>query len=214
MSLKRIRFESRQEWLKGRMQGIGASEAAATCGMSPRLSPSALWQLKTNRKKETDLSNSEVVNLGIKLEPAVRGLFGALHPEYEIEYHAFDILYQEERPWLFATLDGELIDQPGRRGILEIKTSTPRKKGDWLTWSDGHMPQHYYIQCLHQLLATGYDFVILFGVLMRDDGEIETRTYTIERADCEDDMQWLLEKETEFWRHIKDDTVPRALIFI
>jgi hypothetical protein len=59
------------------------------------------------------------------MEPAIRDFFMAQYPGYELYYGAYDILYQSDRPWLFATLDGELTEtDTGRKGILEIKTST------------------------------------------------------------------------------------------
>ena len=40
---------SREEWLKVRKQGIGASDAAAACGISPYQSRLELWMIKTGR---------------------------------------------------------------------------------------------------------------------------------------------------------------------
>ncbi|WP_197477384.1 YqaJ viral recombinase family protein, partial [Alcanivorax sp. HI0044] len=40
---------SREDWLKIRKQGIGASDAAAAVGISPYQSPLELWMIKTGR---------------------------------------------------------------------------------------------------------------------------------------------------------------------
>ena len=111
--LERKTFATREEWLAGRVQGIGASDAAATCGMSPWMTPVELWKLKTGAEQAKDLSDNAAVQLGVRMEPTIRDFFAAMHPEFRVEYHQFDILYQQERPWLFATLDGELIDADG-----------------------------------------------------------------------------------------------------
>lgn len=208
MSLERLTFDSREEWLAGRGRGIGASEAAAAVGMSPWQTPMQLWRLKIGQEQPKDLSDNAAVQQGVRMEPALREFFKALHPEFIIEYHQFDILYQSERPWLRATLDGELIHETGQRGILEIKTATPNGKAGWEKWSNGQMPQNYMCQCCHQLLATGYDFVYLFAALYSLNGDITLREYEIDRADVQDDLAWLLDKETEFWRHVEDGTLP------
>ena len=63
----------------------------------------------------------------------------------------------------------ELTGSDGRKGILEIKTTEIRRSLDWKKW-DGQVPDYYYAQIVHQLLATGYDFAIL-KARMRERGE-------------------------------------------
>lgn len=208
MSMERRTFATREEWLAGRQIGIGASEAAAACGLSPWMTPIELWRLKTGRKEAIDLSENAAVQQGVRMEPAIREFFKAMHPEFCVAYNQFDILFQTERPWMFATLDGEITDADGRRGILEIKTATPSGKAGWSKWSDGKLPQNYFAQTLHQLWATGYDFVYLFAALYSMNGDITLREYEIWRDDVKDDLTWLLDKETEFWRHVTDGTIP------
>lgn len=207
--LQRIVCEDRESWLAARgQQGIGGSEAAAAIGMSPWQTPLQLWRQKIGAYAPKDLSGNAAVELGVKMESVLRDFFSATHPEYQLEYHAYDLLFQSERPWLFATLDGELTDADGRRGILEIKTGTPNGKAGWEKWSNGNMPENYYIQCCHQLLATGYDFVRLFACLYSMNGDMTLKQFEIERQDVEADMAWLLEQEERFWRHVQNGTMP------
>lgn len=208
--LKRIVCEDRESWLVARgRQGIGGSEAAAAIGMSPWQTPLQLWRLKIGADTPKDLSGNAAVELGVKMEPVLRDFYRKIHQEYIVEYHAFDILFQEERPYLFATLDGEIIErETNRRGILEIKTGTPNGKAGWEKWSNGNMPENYYIQCCHQLLATGYDFVRLFACLYSVNGDMTLKQYEIERQDVEEDMAWLLEQEERFWAHVQNGTMP------
>ena len=50
--LIRKHFEDRESWLEGRQElGIGGSDAAAVCGLSPWTSPVELWKIKTGQKK-------------------------------------------------------------------------------------------------------------------------------------------------------------------
>lgn len=205
---KRIKCVNREDWLSMRGMGIGASEAAAAVGMSPWQSPIDLWKLKSGVSEPKDLSGNAAVAQGVRMEPAIRDFYAATHPEYQLEYHPYDMIYQDDRPWLFATLDGELTDESGKHGILEIKTATPNGKAGWDKWANGNMPEQYFCQCCHQLLATGYDFVRLFAALYSMNGDITLREYEIERADIEEDMAWLLEQETEFWRKVENGIMP------
>ena len=205
---KRIECNSREDWLATRSIGIGASEAAAAVGQSPWQTPIELWQLKSGIIAPKDLSGNDAVEQGNRMEPVLRDFYMATHREYTLDYHPFDIIFQEELPWLFATLDGELTDENGRCGILEIKTATPNGKAGWGKWSEGKLPQNYYIQTLHQMLATGYEFVRLFAALYSMNGDITLREYEIERADSEEDMAWLLDQEKAFWAKVKNGIMP------
>lgn len=210
---QRLHFEDRETWLAGRnTQGIGASEAAAVVGVSPWMTPMELWRLKVGAAQAKDLSGSAAVSRGVRMEPVLRDLYAAMHPGYTVDYHAYDILCQEDRPWLFATLDGEVTDAWGRRGILEIKTSSPNGKIGWAKW-DGQVPLHYYCQLLHQMLATGYEFVDLMASLENMDGDLSIRTYRFERAEQADNMAWLLEREEDFYKnHVLTGTPPAAIL--
>lgn len=214
MSLSRISAKDRDEWLKLRLsQGIGGSEAAACVGLSPWKTPLELWKEKTGVISEKDLSDKESVSRGVRLEPALRELYRALHPEYNVEYYKYDLLFQSERPWLFATLDGEIVTEDGTRGILEIKTSEPANAAKWQEWADG-IPQHYYCQCLHQLLATGYAFAVLFAALIDARGTISLRQYEIYPNEHSDDMEWLLNREKAFYEHCAAKTLPPQVLIL
>lgn len=213
MALQRISYPDRESWLNGRNRGIGASEAGAVIGVCPWQTSMGLWKLKTGLENPKDLSDNSAVEQGVRLEPALRTMYAALHPEYRVEYRAFDILYQEDSPWLFATLDGELFDyEKGRAGILEIKTATPVGKAGWGEWSDGNVKPTYYAQILHQLRATGYDFAVLFAALFDMQGNISLRQYEFERTDCEDDIQWLYGQEKTFWNNVETRTLPPMVL--
>lgn len=204
----RKRFRDRETWLAGRGVGIGASEAACAIGESPFMTPVKLWRLKTGIDEAPDLSSNPAVERGNRMEGAIRNLFAANHPEYKVEYNQFDIIFQKQRPWLFATLDGELVSKSNERGILEIKTAEPKGKSGWAVWNNGSIPQHYYIQILHQMLATGFDYAILCGLLYKQDGDMELVEREFLRTECQSDMEWLLAEETKFWKHVTDGTMP------
>lgn len=208
MSLIREHHEGKEEWLQARAnRGIGGSEAAAIVNMSPYMTVRELWNRKVLNKKATDLSDNEYVAKGVRVEPVLRELYRANNPNIKIEYYPYDLLYQEERPWLFATLDGEIVRQDGSRGILEIKTATPNGKEGWKKW-EGQIPSHYYCQLLHQLLSTGFDFAVLYAGLYGQDGTMTIREYEVNRAEASGDMEWLLAEEENFWISVKEAKLP------
>ena len=212
MSLERLHFETREDWLAGRQgqYGIGASEGAAALGLSKWCSPVELWQVKTGRRPGKDLSGVEYVQLGIRTEGPMRDLFAALHPEYEVRHFPYDILFQKDRPWMFATLDGELTERSsGEAGMLEIKKYEIQKASDWKEW-DGKVPDYYFCQLMHQLCATGYAFAWLFALLLKRDGNGEVRQYYFPRAAYADDMAELLRGEERFMSYVRSDRIPPA----
>lgn len=210
--LKQIHYPDRAAWLAGRsLQGLGASEAAAVCGMSPWMTRNELWEIKRGLRSPKDISGNAEVQRGTNLEGAVRDFYAALHPEHVVEHNPFDILYQSERPWLFATLDGEILAADGKTGILEVKTATPNGKTGWAAWNN-RVPDHFYCQILHQLAATDYDFVILVAALWGRDGSITIREYRFDLQDCLEDLNWVLEQETDFWQSVHTGKRPGAAI--
>ena len=197
---------SREEWLACRGGHLGASEAGAVCGLG-FMSPVELWKLKTGTAKAKDLSANQNVAYGNRAEDGLRSLFMAKHPELTLTYHPFDFLYQTERPWLRATLDGELTDEYGRRGVLEIKTASCQKRAEWDAWRN-RIPDGYLCQISHQLLATGFDFVYVFAELIAPDGHSELRTYFFLREDMEENLEYVLDEEIKFWNCVVTKTIP------
>lgn len=204
------------EWLKARLNGIGGSEASAVIGCNPYMSNTDLWQLKTGRKQSPDISSNAHVAYGHAAEGPLRELFALDYPQYEVSYGgAFDMVHNPDHPWLFATLDGRLVErETGRRGILEIKTTEILRSMAKEKWRDG-VPQNYYVQLCHQLLATGWDFAVLHAQLKRVwDGEVKTtrQTYFIEREDIRDDLDYLLTEEIKFWGYVQRDQMPPLIL--
>ena len=152
-------FPDEAAWLKGRMNGIGGSDASAIVGMNPYKSNIELFEEKTGRRIELDISDKPYVIYGKKAEEPIRELFKLDYPEYQVEHHEFRILQSKAYPFMQASLDGELTDQDGRKGILEIKTTNILQSMQREKWKD-RIPDNYYIQVLHYLLVTGYDFIV------------------------------------------------------
>lgn len=176
--------------------------------MSPFETQYDLWLRKTGQKQNKDLSGNAAVEYGNRLEPAMRTMFQAEHPEFELDYHQYDVLYQNERPWATATLDGELMDEHGAKYVLEIKTAQVGKTVQWEKWKD-RVPENYYIQVLWQLLVTGWDGAYLYAKLVKLNGDSELRTYYFSAEEHKEDMAWLLKEAETFWqRYIVTRTAP------
>lgn len=203
--------KTREEWLESRRQGIGGSDAGCIVGANPWKSARQLWREKTGVDKPDDISDKPAVKFGKEAEQHLRALFLLTYPQYICEYHEFRMYANDRLPFIFATLDGELTDQDGRRGILEIKTTTIQQAKQWLEWDDC-IPQHYYIQILHQLLACDWaEYVELFAHIRYQKGEeirAALRKFRIERRDVEQDLQILEEREIQFYKQWQDGTEP------
>lgn len=204
------------EWHAARLKGIGASEASAIVGCNPYMSNQDLWKIKTGRKKAADISSSAHVQYGHAAEGPIRELFALDYPQFDVSYGGeFDMVRNPDYPFIFSTLDGRLIEKAtGRRGVYEGKTTEILRSMQKEKWQD-KIPDNYYVQNLHQLLSTGWDFVVLHAQLKRVwDGDIksERRSYFIERADVLDDLNYLLEEEIKFWGYVQRDEMPPLIL--
>lgn len=210
-----IKIESRDEWLKARQkQGIGGSEAGCVLGMNKYQSNVELWELKTGKREAPDLSNNAAVQFGKFAEPLLRELFKQDYPEYAVDYHEFWMYVNDKFPFIFATLDGEITAPDGSRGILEIKTTTIQNRSQWDDWDD-KIPDSYYVQILHQLAATGWDFAILKAYIRYHvDGEVRVtiRHYRIDKKDVQEEINFLIQQEALFWDAVKNDRRPPLIL--
>ena len=192
--------KSRKEWLEARKGGLGASDAGAYMGVSPWKSNEQLWKEKCGIVEPEDISDSPAVKYGNEAEPLLRAFFQLDHPEYELSFTPFKIIRPEKMPFVTCTPDGELLEiATGRRGGLEIKTTEIRSSLGWNHW-DNQIPDYYFAQVCHQMLAAGWEFVELLAQIKytTKDGEDrkETRHYKIEREECLADIA-ILQHEAE-----------------
>ena len=222
----------RTAWLAERRKGLGASDAAAAIGISRWKSNVTLWEEKTGRREPDDISDEEAVQRGIREEPGVRALFAAMHPEYLVYYRDFVLVRHPEEPWRLATLDGRLYDLAtldgrlyvppdqmrgflGPYGVLEIKTTEFRSRAAMDEWR-GRVPTQYLAQVLHQMAVTGAEFAILFALIHCPDsatGRVaECREYRFDRADYAEQIEWLVARERDFWRHVESRTEPPLVL--
>jgi putative phage-type endonuclease len=216
--IQMIQLNSRAEWLEKRKSYIGGSEAASIVGMNPYRSNVDLWELKTGRKKAEDISGNPYVRYGTNAENFLRELFTLDFPQYTVEYAEHNMWLNSEYPFAHASLDGWLTDSYGRRGVLEIKTTNIQNAAMVERWNN-RIPDNYYIQVLHYLFVTGFDFAIVKAQLKWErfadqvgDVLIKTKHYVIEREEVEDDIAVLIDSERRFCEYLVTDTRPPLIL--
>ena len=213
--VKMLQMKSREEWLEKRTSFIGGSDASAIVGMNPYETNIDLWEQKTGRTVKEDISGKSYVKYGVEAEDHLRALFALDYPQYVVGYEPHNIWLNDRFPFAHASLDGWLTDkETGRQGILEIKTTNILQSMQREKW-DHRIPDNYFVQVLHYLLVTEFDFAILKAQLKYDyDGDIflTTKHYTIERSEVADDIDYLEREERKFYSYIIEDKRPPLVI--
>lgn len=202
------------EWLKHRTK-IGGSDASAILGKNPYKTNVELWKDKAFHLMPEDISDKPYVKYGTEAEKYLRELFKLDYPQYEMFYVENNMWTNDTYPFAHASLDGWLKDEAGRMGVWECKTTNilqSRQKEKW----DHRLPENYYIQILHYLMVTEFEFVELKAQLKSvfSDGTVylQTRHYHIERSDVEADIEYLAEEERKFWTCVENMKAPPLVL--
>ena len=189
-------FNSRKEWLISREKTIGGSEASSLIGINKYQSLRDLWRKK--KKGVVEEVDNEAVRYGNDCEPILRELFKIKHPNLVVQYKENTTMYSIEYDYMHYSADG-LIWDGARAGILEIKTSFIRNSEMLKDW-DNKIPDNYFVQVLHGLIVTGYEFVDLIAELRFMDGNASIRQYHIERKEVLDDIEYIIETGHTNWQ--------------
>lgn len=206
-------YKDREDWLAHRW-GIGASEAGSACGVGFK-SRLELWREKTGMVQPEDISGDSRVQFGNDVEEPLRALYRVMHPEHLLEFTPYTILRRdddEEHAFMFSTPDGWLTEKAtGRIGLYESKSATLLSAADYAKWRN-RVPDGYYHQIMHSMYVGGFDFAVIFAILLNKEGDAEVRAYPFERTEVERDMMRMVEQETEFWRCVESQTMPSTKI--
>ena len=214
MAVSKHIFGSREEWLEGRKNHIGGSDASACLGLNHYKDNIHLWEEKVGLIMPEDISGKKYVRYGTEAEKHLRSLFALHCPRYQVTYDENNMFTNDRYPWMHASLDGELVDEQGRHGILEIKTSSLMQGMQWEKWR-GRIPDNYYCQVLHYLAVTEYDFAVLEAELRSErNGEPEflIKHYFIEREDVEEDIRQLILAEKKLWNCVREGRRPDRIL--
>ncbi len=80
----------------------------------------------------------------------------------------------------------------------------------------GKIPENYYVQVLHCLMVTEYDFAVLKAQLksvFNNEVYIQIRHYFIDRNEVEEDIEYLCREEEKFWEILKKE-ILQVLSFL
>lgn len=191
----------REDWLKQRLQGVGASEAATAVGLNPYQSPLELWMIKTGRMEQAaepaiDESHSPMY-WGNMLEPLVAEHYAKVTGRKVRRVNSILQHPDADKYFMLANLDREVVGCDEVQ-ILECKTAG---KFGSKVWEDG-VPEYYQCQVQHQLAITGKQAADV-AVLIAGN---EFRIYRVERDD--ELITQLIELERQFWHYVETDTPP------
>ena len=215
--------KTHEEWIQERRKGLGASDAGTIIGVNKWKSNVELWAEKTGQREPEDISDKPYVQYGHDAEPHIRALFALDHPELQVSYESpYKIIRSDDKPYIFCTPDGEITEckydgeyATMRKGGLEIKTTEIQNSRQWNEWT-GRIPDQYYAQVCHQMLAAGWEFVWLVARIKYTtrDGEkrAETREYYIRREECQEDIKALETALCAFWEHVQTKTCPALIL--
>ena len=216
MAIEYKTFKTRNEWLAGRHNTIGGSDAGAILGLCKYRDNVKLWRIMMGIEEPEDISDVPYVKYGIEAEQYIRELFRLHHPDWAVGYEENNLWTNTDYPFAHASLDAWVETPDGKHGILEIKTAELSSRIKAAEWEDNRIPDTYYAQILHYFLVTGFDFAILCAELktFRKDGSIEWRMIErrIDRSEVLDDIKELEIKERAFWWHLEDKTCPGRIL--
>lgn len=165
------------EQLTRRLRFVGASESAALLGLSPWSNATSLFYQKRpdllpGKPGERD-EPTEAMELGNIVEPLIVE-YGAKQLGVRIEEQR-EVL-SPTHPFIGATLDALILDRPEA-----IEAKLAMSSDGWGDEDTDEIPDHYQVQCQHQMVAGELERVWLFA-LRPAFGRIAIRRYRVERS--------------------------------
>lgn len=147
--------DDREEWLKMRDIGIGASESAVLMGLSPYESVYTMFMRRTG--EIPPIEDNNFMEWGRRLEDAVAQKY-ADETQRKVRRNGW-MLQSVAHPWLTATPDYDVLTlvshvattKVENVGLLECKTANHYAIE---YWQEG-APAHYRCQVQHQMIVTG-----------------------------------------------------------
>lgn len=182
--------------LLARKRTIGASEAAAACGLSPWTTPFQLWQDKTSDTVE-QVDNARM-EWGRRLESVVLAKYAEGIDTRAVPMQSPCLTHVSETyPFMSCTPDALLPDR-----VVEIKTAGLSSAREWGEPGTDVVPMHYLLQVTHQMIVTGRRLADIPVLIAGNDYRLYTVNYDEELAAL------LIDRERAFWRHVEDRTPP------
>jgi putative phage-type endonuclease len=201
-------------WLAARKSGIGGSDVAAILGVSPWKTPVDIYLDKTNQAP-AEWEENEPAYWGTVLEEVVATEYARRNGRRVQRINT--MLRHPAHNWMLANVDRAIVIEgsrarvdektglvKGAEGVLECKTASAYKAGEWGTAADDDaVPTHYVAQCMWYMAITGLDYCDI-AVLIGGQKYLDKR---IERDD--DTITGMIYRAEEFWfKHVIEGIPP------
>ena len=193
------------EWHALRKTGIGASEAAAACGLSPYRTQLDVYLDKTGQLEPVE--ETDAMRLGTLLEPVIQSEF-LRRTGFNIAMSPMGLYRSEANPFMLATPDALLWPKNFYEGghvkpaLGEWKSTTFRRAAELGEQGSDDIPSDWVCQCQQQMHVVGLDYVYIAVLL---DGRT-LKTYTVEKNDRL--IEVIVEAEDELWQRIENRDPP------
>ena len=194
MAIKRIKRDSREEWLELRKKYIGGSDAASVVGLNDYQSPYALWCEKKGISPAFE--GNLRTEVGTYLEEFIAKKFEQ-ETGKKVQNCNFSLI-NDQFPWALADVDRMVV---GEDALLEIKSTSSLNLKHY---RNGDYPARFYVQVMHYLAVTGKSKAYL-AVLI---GNNDFKTFEIERDEAE--ISALMEAEKQFYGYMQSGEEPPA----
>jgi len=185
---------SHDEWLSLRRTGLGSSDAPVLLGLSPFMSPYALWLDKLGQLVPREDTPHQA--WGRRLEGVVADWIREVTAWPVVQAGA--VLQSRPHPLLLADLDRWVVHPQYGRIPLEIKTTSPTQAA---AWRDGP-PPHVLAQVWHQCGVAGAPAAVVAVAIW---GETP-RWWVVEPSAA--DVADLVAREEAWWTTHVEGRVP------
>jgi putative phage-type endonuclease len=186
----RLIFNSREEWLAARNEGIGASEVASVLGLNPWETPYQLWRKKRGIDKPQE--ENFFMKAGHYLEDAVARFYADESGREIIKSSATDFMFiDKDKPFLRVSPDRtfwlpDVARNDDNKGILECKTTQRPVDPD-------DLPKHWFCQVQMNLGVAGYEQGSLAWLCSGREFGYKDITF------APDFYGWMIEEVERFW---------------
>lgn len=190
------KYATRDLWMERRQKvnGIGASEAAAVLGANPFVTALEVYANKRSQADERQMP--EAVEWGTRLEGPI--LDGYQERSGRELNRGFFFAQSPDHPWLCASPDA-LQDEGA--AVVEVKNVGARMAEQWAD----EPPLYYQIQVQHQMAATGLEH----GTLVALIGGQKLVWFDVERN--HKFIAVLVERLAAFWECVESGTPPAVV---
>jgi putative phage-type endonuclease len=198
-------MNAHEQWLSARKSGVGGSDIAAILGLSPWKTSVDVWLDKTGQA-EGAIGNEEAVRWGTLLEDVVAREYAERTANTVQRVNR--ILRHPDHEWAIGNIDRAIV-APGSRvrvaddggtllgadGLLEVKTASAYKAGEWGRDGDEDaVPVHYQAQVMWYLGITGQQWADVAAL-------IGGQRMIVRRLHRDDEtIAAMLDRAHEFWR--------------